>query len=172
MDLRREVVLHRAGVVGVVARDLGEGRATGRALGDLAEPDDARIAEVGGPQDKPVGLGREPTERQPEAGGPGARGEPDVGVAPDHRVHHVPVGVVEGGGRQERRIEALGAERLLDGAPWTRDTVVAAAAALAGEGTPIDDHRASARYRSAMLEQALLKFWAQHAPAPDLEVSR
>ena len=44
--------------------------------------------------------------------------------------------------------------------------------ALAGEGTPIDDHRASARYRSAMLEQALLKFWAQHAPAPDLEVSR
>ena len=48
----------------------------------------------------------------------------------------------------------------------------AAAAELAGEGTPIDDHRASARYRSAMLEQALLKFWAQHAPAPDPEVSR
>ncbi|MFE7629724.1 xanthine dehydrogenase small subunit [Kocuria sp. NPDC057446] len=76
------------------------------------------------------------------------------------------------GGVAATPIRAHGAERVLDGAPWTRDTVLAAAAALAEEGTPIDDHRASARYRSAVLEQLLLKFWAQHAPAPDLEVSR
>jgi xanthine dehydrogenase small subunit len=30
---------------------------------------------------------------------------------------------------------------------------------LREEGTPIDDHRASAAFRVAMLEQSLLKFW-------------
>jgi len=34
-----------------------------------------------------------------------------------------------------------------------------AAAVLRDEGTPIDDHRASAAYRTAMLGQSLLKFW-------------
>ncbi|KLU11463.1 xanthine dehydrogenase small subunit [Kocuria sp. SM24M-10] len=90
---------------------------------------------------------------------------------------HVEAGTVTSariglGGVAATPIRAHGPERILSGAPWSRDTVLAAAAALAGEGTPIDDHRASARYRSAMLEQALLKFWAQHAPAPDLEESR
>ena len=32
---------------------------------------------------------------------------------------------------------------------------------LAGEGTPIDDHRASAAFRAAMLGQSLLKFHAE-----------
>ena len=32
---------------------------------------------------------------------------------------------------------------------------------LRGEGTPIDDHRASAAYRSAMLGNALLRLWAE-----------
>ena len=31
---------------------------------------------------------------------------------------------------------------------------------LRGEGTPMDDHRASAAYRSAMLGQSLRKLWA------------
>ena len=35
-----------------------------------------------------------------------------------------------------------------------------AAAVLAGEGTPLDDHRASAAYRTAMLGTALLKLYA------------
>ena len=35
------------------------------------------------------------------------------------------------------------------------------AAVLCGEGTPIDDHRASAAYRAAMLGQSLLKFHAE-----------
>ena len=32
---------------------------------------------------------------------------------------------------------------------------------LRGEGTPMDDHRASAAYRSAMLGNALRKLWAE-----------
>jgi xanthine dehydrogenase small subunit len=33
---------------------------------------------------------------------------------------------------------------------------------MAAEGTPMDDHRASASYRGAMLGQALLKLYAEH----------
>ena len=36
---------------------------------------------------------------------------------------------------------------------------------MAAEGTPMDDHRASASYRSAMLGQSLLRFYAQHSTA-------
>jgi xanthine dehydrogenase small subunit len=46
--------------------------------------------------------------------------------------------------------------------PWTADTVAAAAEVMATEGTPMDDHRASAPYRAAMLGQALLKFYDEH----------
>jgi len=40
--------------------------------------------------------------------------------------------------------------------------VRAAAAVLRAEGTPLDDHRASAAYRVAMLGQSLLKLYADH----------
>ena len=36
---------------------------------------------------------------------------------------------------------------------------------LGREGAPMDDHRASAAYRAAMLEQLLLKFFHEHAQA-------
>jgi xanthine dehydrogenase small subunit len=36
---------------------------------------------------------------------------------------------------------------------------------MAAEGTPMDDHRASASYRSAMLGQSLLRFYAQNLAA-------
>ena len=52
--------------------------------------------------------------------------------------------------------------------PGPSDTAREAAAVLRGEGTPIDDHRASAAYRAAMLGQSLLKFHsetAQEVPA-------
>ena len=49
------------------------------------------------------------------------------------------------------------------GRPWMSDTARDAAAVLRDEGTPIDDHRASAAYRTAMLGQALLKFHAETA---------
>ena len=40
------------------------------------------------------------------------------------------------------------------------ETAAAAASVMKTEGTPISDARASAAYRSAMLEQSLLKFFA------------
>ena len=61
-----------------------------------------------------------------------------------------------------RALRAVAAEDTLRGRPWDASTVADAAAVLAGAGTPMDDHRASARYRAAMLEQSLLKFYDEH----------
>ncbi|MDO5368547.1 FAD binding domain-containing protein, partial [Kocuria sp.] len=76
------------------------------------------------------------------------------------------------GGVAATPIRAREVEEALIGQPWTRETAVKAAALLARQGTPIDDMRASARYRSAMLEQSLLKFWAQQQSARAQEVTR
>lgn len=65
------------------------------------------------------------------------------------------------GGVAATPIRATATEAALVGQPWTDETVRAAAAVLAGEGTPMDDHRASASYRSAMLGQALLRLHAE-----------
>jgi xanthine dehydrogenase small subunit len=65
------------------------------------------------------------------------------------------------GGVAATPIRAPATEAALLGRPWTRQTATAAAAVLGGEGTPLDDHRASAAYRAAMLEQSLLKFHAE-----------
>ncbi len=73
------------------------------------------------------------------------------------------------GGVAATPIRATSTEGALIGQPWTRDTVHAAAEVMAGEGTPLDDHRASAAYRSAMLGQALLKLHAQHPHRPVME---
>ena len=67
------------------------------------------------------------------------------------------------GGVAATPVRALATEAALEGRPWTRETVETAAAVLAGEGTPIDDHRASAAYRSAMLGNALRKLWVDTA---------
>ncbi len=71
------------------------------------------------------------------------------------------------GGVAATPIRALDTEAALTGRPWSPDTVRAAAEIMAGEGTPLDDHRASASYRSAMLGQALLKLYAQHPTTPN-----
>ena len=55
------------------------------------------------------------------------------------------------GGVAATPIRARDTEAALEGRPWTAETVRAAAAVLQAEGTPLDDHRASARYRAAML---------------------
>jgi len=65
------------------------------------------------------------------------------------------------GGVAATPLRARATEDALTGKPWTETTVREAAAVLAGEGTPMDDHRASASYRSAMLGQSLLRFYAQ-----------
>ncbi len=68
------------------------------------------------------------------------------------------------GGVAATPLRARDTETALVGKPWTEHTVREAAEVLAREGTPIDDHRASAAYRSAMLRQSLLKLYAQHSP--------
>jgi xanthine dehydrogenase small subunit len=65
------------------------------------------------------------------------------------------------GGVAAMPIRALATEGVLEGRPWTLDTAQAAADVLRGEGTPIDDHRASAAYRTAMLGQSLRKLYAE-----------
>jgi xanthine dehydrogenase small subunit len=65
------------------------------------------------------------------------------------------------GGVAATPIRAYETEAALTGLSWSRETVEAAARVLAGEGTPMSDHRASAEYRSAMLGQSMLKLFAQ-----------
>ncbi len=69
------------------------------------------------------------------------------------------------GGVAATPVRAVATEEALAGRPWTVDTVAAAASVMAAEGTPIDDMRASALYRQAMLRQALFRFQAGNAPA-------
>ena len=65
------------------------------------------------------------------------------------------------GGVAATPIRATATENALVGAPWQRETVQRAAEILGSEGTPMSDHRASAKYRAAMLAQSLLKLYAQ-----------
>ncbi|NLG22858.1 MAG: 2Fe-2S iron-sulfur cluster binding domain-containing protein [Actinomycetales bacterium] len=76
----------------------------------------------------------------------------------DDSVASVRIGL---GGVAATPIRATTTEESLAGQPWVAATVARAAEVLAAEGTPLDDHRASARYRSAMLGQALLRFHAE-----------
>ncbi|HEU5038231.1 MAG TPA: FAD binding domain-containing protein [Nocardioides sp.] len=65
------------------------------------------------------------------------------------------------GGVAATPLRARATEAALEGRPWAEATVEEAAAVLATEGTPMDDHRASAAYRSAMLGQSLRKLFAE-----------
>ncbi|MFF1342933.1 xanthine dehydrogenase small subunit [Streptomyces sp. NPDC058290] len=69
------------------------------------------------------------------------------------------------GGVAATPIRALATEAALEGKPWAAKTVEAASRVLQAQGTPMDDHRASAGYRSAMLGQSLLKLYAQTTEA-------
>jgi xanthine dehydrogenase small subunit len=75
------------------------------------------------------------------------------------RVASVRIGL---GGVAATPLRATAAEEALRGRPWTRETVTAAADELARAGTPMSDHRASERYRIAMLRNSLLKFYAEN----------
>ena len=69
------------------------------------------------------------------------------------------------GGVAATPIRATAAEAALVGQRWDEDTIGAASEALAGAGTPIDDHRASAAFRRAMLGQALRKLFVEAGAA-------
>ncbi len=89
-----------------------------------------------------------------------------VGIAlhlEDGVVSRARIGV---GGIAATPLRASAAEAALEGRPWTEQTARWAAAVLRQEGTPIDDHRASAAYRRAMLAASLVRLWADgEAPA-------
>jgi xanthine dehydrogenase small subunit len=65
------------------------------------------------------------------------------------------------GGIAATPVRALATEAALEGRPWSSETVEAAAEVMRGEGTPIDDQRASGAYRSAMLGNALRRLWVE-----------
>jgi len=71
------------------------------------------------------------------------------------------------GGVAATPIRATATEQALVGREWSIETAARAAEALAAEGTPLDDMRASSAYRSAVLGQLLMKFWAR-AEGPTL----
>lgn len=58
-------------------------------------------------------------------------------------------------------LRAVATEAMLEGKPWNLETIRAAAHTMGHEGTPMDDHRASADYRKAMLASSLERFYAQ-----------
>ena len=67
------------------------------------------------------------------------------------------------GGVAATPIRAFATEAALEGRPWIAETVRAAVEVLRAEGTPLDDHRASAAYRTAMLGTALRRLHAESA---------
>ncbi|MGW5324400.1 xanthine dehydrogenase small subunit [Rhodococcus pyridinivorans] len=81
-----------------------------------------------------------------------------VAFALDVEEGHVRRAAIGLGGVAATPIRARATESALLGRAWNEETVRAAAAVLSSEGTPLDDHRATAAYRSAMLGQALMRF--------------
>ena len=69
------------------------------------------------------------------------------------------------GGVAATPLRALATEAALEGRPWSKEVVREAAATMRREGTPMDDHRASSAYRSAMLAMSLLRIFAENPSA-------
>jgi xanthine dehydrogenase small subunit len=86
-----------------------------------------------------------------------------VGFALDLRDGVVTKARIGLGGVAATPIRALATEAALEGRAWNADVVREAAAVMRAEGTPMDDHRASAAYRTATLGTALLKLHAETA---------
>jgi xanthine dehydrogenase small subunit len=84
-----------------------------------------------------------------------------IGYAVDIRDGAVAKARIGLGGVAATPLRATATESQLEGQPWTLETVHAAAETLAAEGTPMDDHRASAKYRTAMLRSSLERFFAE-----------
>ncbi len=76
----------------------------------------------------------------------------------DEHVRRVRIGL---GGVAATPVRARQTEESLLGRRWDGQTIDEAAEVLASEGTPLDDHRASAAYRRAMLGQALRRLHAR-----------
>jgi xanthine dehydrogenase small subunit len=95
-------------------------------------------------------------------------------VAVAFAIDHDDAGIVQGariglGGVAATPLRATATETALIGTAWSCETVTAAAEILGAEGTPMSDHRASTRYRAAMLRSSLLKLYADN---PEAAVAR
>jgi xanthine dehydrogenase small subunit len=95
-------------------------------------------------------------------------------VAVAFAIDHDDAGIVQRaqiglGGVAATPLRATATEAALIGRVWSRETVAEAAEILGAEGTPMSDHRASTRYRAAMLRSSLLKL---HADNPEVAVER
>jgi xanthine dehydrogenase small subunit len=66
---------------------------------------------------------------------------------------------------------SAGAEAALLGAPWTQRSVTLAQEALAGDFTPMSDHRGSAGYRMRVAQGLLERWWLQTRPTDALATS-
>jgi xanthine dehydrogenase small subunit len=86
-----------------------------------------------------------------------------IGFALDLRDGVVAKARIGLGGVAATPVRALATEAALEGHAWTVDVVRAAAEVMRTEGTPLDDHRASAAYRTATLGTALLKLYDETA---------
>lgn len=85
-----------------------------------------------------------------------------VAFALDIADGHVTRAAIGLGGVAATPIRGSEAEQLLVGQPWSPETIAAAADALGRAGTPLDDHRASSRFRAEMLRQSLHKLYAEN----------
>jgi xanthine dehydrogenase small subunit len=65
------------------------------------------------------------------------------------------------GGVAATPVRALATEAALEGHAWSAETVQTASEVMETEGTPLDDHRASAAYRRAVLGTALQRLHAE-----------
>jgi len=81
----------------------------------------------------------------------------------DGRVRTARIGL---GGVAATPLRARATEESLEGRPWDARTVEQAAQVLGAEGTPLDDLRASAAYRRAMLASSLRALFASTQGAP------
>ena len=89
-----------------------------------------------------------------------------AGIALDVRDGIVVTARIGLGGVAATPVRARATEAALEGRAWTAATAREAAEVMRLEGSPIDDHRASAAYRAAMLGTALPRLFAQHPTAP------
>ena len=81
----------------------------------------------------------------------------------DGQVHRARIGL---GGVAATPLRARATEAALEGRPWDAGTVGDAARVLGTEGTPLDDLRASAAYRRAMLASSLRALFAASQEVP------
>jgi xanthine dehydrogenase small subunit len=88
-----------------------------------------------------------------------------AGIALDVRDGVVVTARIGLGGVAATPVRARATEAALEGRPWTAATAREAGEVMRLEGSPIDDHRASAAYRAAMLGTALPRLFAEHPTA-------